>query len=124
MGTSAPAGKPQTPYFELTARNAGRRVVRIHKVVVQIPPFLFEGEAERGVPIPDRIEYTIFGQHGTDEVVTLAEKEKHTFTEASFEIGMLHRLQTGKKAVATVEDSLGHLHEVKFWPTKPPTPKK
>ena len=110
MGQNHPTDGKVHVYLELIARNTGRRVIHIDHVFVNVPPFLFPGEAAKGLPMPSFVHYQIY-QSEKRGTVTLREHEKHVFRHAPFDEEILSKL--GDKVDVVVEDTLGHVYNAK-----------
>lgn len=118
MGIAESAAHPEShPFLEVTLRNTGRRVMRIHDVWIDVPV-----KPETTIN-PDGTRVTLSEERvnlfGRGRILLLEEHERFVLRHDPFPNPFAKRLGS-EKVKLKVEDSLGKIHEITFQPSVVP----
>ena len=119
MGLSQTDNDDIHPYINITLRNAGRRIIRIHSIWVDIPEKIETITNPDGSKVPNiESRFSLYSSKENEPII-LQEHEKREVKIDPFS-NHFAKVFGDKEISLKVEDSLGNIHESKFFPCHVP----
>ncbi len=119
MGLKQSSCAGLSPYMNITLRNSGRRIIRIHAIWVDLPEKRDTVTNSDGSEVTNIESKLNLYSSGEDEPITLQEHEKRELKTDPFS-NQFAKIFGDNEISLKVEDSLGNIHESKFLPCHVP----